>query len=663
MPELDGPLVVTGVFAVMAVIFFFLGLRQRSEAGGTWRRLFWVSLALAALQTAPVFVALLLTRWLPGLYYVPDLAFVTFVVFAVNMGWHGSYLVAVTWEQSVADPRLLKETAVLDRVVQIAASLGIAPPPTRLVRTLWSLQPNQAYVTGLAAPTMVLYEGILHRLTEEERDAIIAHELAHLATHTFWYRLVAGALCSVVVVVTAAFLPILVVLGLSVALWTGTWLILSRRLELDCDRRAARAIGHRRTASALWKIHADDPLSGPFEFLISAVSTHPSRDERLAAVYRDAPKDDKPDIEWNPRLLAYRRLAARCAVGLWLSVIAGCLVWGYHSPRSIWPALPLALTDLALFVLSWLGLRKAVRRQQSLVRTRRTWWRRLAWLVPMVLVGLMVAQGFRLTRSYLDLRGHYELLVGAWVVWYLFAPILMRDRANELNDQVRLAMQSGDYARTLALAEGSPALVARSNKLRYNSALVRAVLGQRDEALAGLEQLHRDEPGFKLTALLLICLYTDEGNYARALELATQLSHELPGEPAGPEAESWLLRKVGRLEEAETCAREVLSMEPCSDQAHLTLAAVALDRGDHAGAREQLARAERLVPGSVTAALLAAEVALATEDGAEAAVYQALHAARNNPLSFVEKQAARLAQRLEARQASPGSSPPGYGAS
>ena len=77
-----------------------------------------------------------------------------------------------------------------------------------------------------------------------------------------------------------------------------------------------------------------------------------------------------------------------------------------------------------------------------------------------------------------------------------------------------------------------------------------------------------------MTWLLLASLYADEGEYARALN-GRQLSHDLPGEPVGPQTESWLLRKVGRLEEAETRAREVLEMDPRSGQAHLTLAAVA----------------------------------------------------------------------------------------
>jgi hypothetical protein len=91
-------------------------------------------------------------------------------------------------------------------------------------------------------------------------------------------------------------------------------------------------------------------------------------------------------------------------------------------------------------------------------------------------------------------------------------------------------------------------------------------------------------------------------------------------------------------------------MEPKSGPAHVTLAAVALDRGDQLGAREELAQAERLTPGSVGAALFAAEMALATNAAdAEAVVRRAVNAAKNNPLSFTQKRVASLVQQLEAR--------------
>jgi len=650
-----GPLFVAAACVGMVPVFFLMGLRQRRDAGGTWRRLFWVSLLLAALQTVPVLAAFLLLRWRPWFFYGTALPFVTLLVFTINIGRHRLYLKPVKWVQGRGAPPLLEDEAVLDRIAQIAGRMGIVPPVTRLVRSASSQQTNQALISGLAAPTMVLFDGILYRLTEEERDVIIAHELAHLANHTFWYWLVSGALCGVAVVMASVFYPILVALGLGVALLYGTWLILTRRLELDCDRRAARAIGHRRAASALWKIHADQPFRGLLEFLIGAVSTHPSRDQRLAAVRQDAPDGDKPEIEWDPRLLRHRHLAAWGAAGLWLAVIVACLVWGYRSPGSSWPALPLLLVEVALVVLVWLGQRKTARRKRRLQRTRPAWRKRLAWVMPALLGGFLAAQGFGLTTPYLSPVASSAILAGLFLTWLAQGLVLGRDRAKKLNRQIVIAIQSGDFPKALALAEGSPAVVAGSTELRYNHALIRAVLGRREEALGDLERLRSDDPGFKMTSLLLASIYADEGEYARALELASQLSRDLPSEEVGPQTEAWLLRKVGRLEEAESRARAVLERDPRSGQAHLTLAAVALDRGDHAGAREQLAQAERVVPGSVASALLAAEIALATEDGVEAAVCKAATAAKNNPLAFADKAVARLAQRLEARrQTSPG---------
>jgi Zn-dependent protease with chaperone function len=646
-------LLAAAAFVVMVPVFFLKGLRQRREAGGTWGRLFWVALVLTALQTAPVLAAGLLLWWRPELFYLSSLLFVTFLVFVINVVRHFAYLTPVKWALDGGTPPLLKDEAILGRIAQIAGRMGIAAPTTRLVRSAKSLQTSNALISGLVAPTMVLYDGILYRLTEEERDAIIAHELAHLANRTFWCWLAASAVCSLVTVTAAAFYSSLTALGLGLALVTGARLILGRWLELDCDRRSARAIGHRRTFTALRKIHADQPYRGLLEFLIGAVSSHPSRDQRLAAIRRDASGDDRPEVEWDERLLRHRRLAAWGAAGLWLGIIGACLFWGWRWRGSNWPAIPLLLVEVGLVALFWLGVRKSARRQRLLKRTRASWLKRLAWLVPTLLWCFLIAHFFGLTETYLSSVGSLVVVVALFLVWLAQGRLLGRGRAKKLNRQLLVAIQSGDYPQALALAENNSAIVAGSTELRYNYALIRAVLGRREEALKDLERLRLDEPGFKMTWLLLASIYADEEDYARALELAAQLSQDLPGDPIGPQAEAWLLRRLGRLEQAETRARQVLEMEPRSGLAYLTLAGVALDRGDHAAAQEQLAQAERIVPGSVNGALLAAEIALATGEGAEAAVDRAVQAAKNNALSFSDRAAARLAQRLEARQTTP----------
>jgi Zn-dependent protease with chaperone function/tetratricopeptide (TPR) repeat protein len=642
------------VFAVMAPLFVFMGRRQRRDARGTWRRLILVSLALAALQAAPVLATALLLRWRPSLapWYDPTIIFVTLGVFVFNVFRHQAYLTAVTWQGTREAPPLLDDPAVLARIERIAARLGLAAPVTRVVRSGTSIQTNNAMIAGLAAPTMLLYDGVLYRLSEEECDAIVAHELAHLANHSFWHWVVCGAVVSVAVVAASAFYPVLVAVALGLALWTGGWLILGRRLELDCDRRAARAIGHRRAASALFKIHADQPFRGVMEFLIGAIATHPSRDERLAAIHRDSPGDDRTEVEWAPRLLLRRRIASWCAAALWLAVVAGSLLWGYRWRGSSWPALPLALMEAGLIVLFWLGLRRSARRKRRLRRTRRPWRLWLVWALSAALTGWLLYFFTGLNREHVTPVTNLIVLVSLFVTWLAALQLLKRgDRATKLNKQVAVAIQSNDYPKALGLCEANPAVVAGSTELRYNHALIRAVLGRREEALADLERLRQDDPRFKMTWLLLAAIYCDEAEYERALGLCVELSRELPDEPTGPQAESWLLRRLGRLEEAEARANRALEMDAQGGQGVLTLAAVALDRGDHAAARELWKRAERLSPGTVGVALFEAELALATDDpGAEAALERAAKATRNNPLAFAEKAAARLARRLEERR-------------
>jgi Zn-dependent protease with chaperone function/tetratricopeptide (TPR) repeat protein len=652
---LTSPLLVLIVFVVMIPVFILSGLRQRRDARGTWRRLFWVAVALAAIQVVPLVAACLLAWWRPWYLGTTPLAFMTFMVFFINIFRHRAYLSAVTWQGSRDAPPLLEDAAILARIEQLAQRVGVAPPVARLVRSGSALQMNNAMISGLAAPTMVLYDGILYRLSEEERDAIIAHELGHLANHTFWVWILAGLFCSVAVVVASAFFQALVVVGLGTTLLTGTWLILSRRLELDCDRRAARAMGHRNAASALWKIHADQPMRGLVEFLVGAVATHPSRDERLAAIHRDAPLEDKPEVTWNPRLLAGRHLAAWLAAGLWLTVIVGCLVWGYRNPYSLWPAVPLFLMEGSLFALFFLALRKSNRRRGRLLRTRRTWRAWWRWALGIVMTSYVLLHFLGVTERFLGRMNDLWLLACTLPIWLALATLLGRsDKAKDLNRRVAIAIHSNDYRAALALCEGRPAVVARSPELRYNQALIRAVLGQRTEALDALEQLRQDEPAFKMTWLLLASLYADEGNHARALEMASELSRDLPGDPFGPQAEAWLLRKLGRLDEAEARARTLVEKDPQSSQAYLTLAGVALDRGDHAAARELMTQAERVTPGTMAAALIAAELALVTDDPAAADVIaHAVERARNNPLAFADKEAAELARRLEARRQPP----------
>jgi Zn-dependent protease with chaperone function len=633
----------------MLVMNFLTGLRQRRDAGGTWLRLFGVSAALAVLQVAPLAMCIGLAYVWPT--YRPDMFITTGLALVFGTAVLASFLRPVRWKHAKGAPPLVDDPAVLGRMQELAARMGLRLPVVRMVHSPSSQKWTIAMVSGLAAPSVLIGDGILHRLSEDECDAIIAHELAHLANRTFWFFALLITAVTVAMVVAAAFVPFWVALGFGFALFVGLHATISRQLELDCDRRAARAMGFRRAASALFKIHADQPFrrSPWLEFLIGATSTHPSRDERLAALHAIAPAEDQPQVEWHPANVRRRQFASALACAVWLLCLAGCLAWARRSPGGWLPAIPLVVLGMTPTLLLLLGMRRSARRHARRTRVGFRWRTLLGWTLAAVFGGLAIA----IWTGWLNVTGRPDLdEVAAWglgLAAFLSCSLLQSlDRSLPVKRKLEVAIQSGDYQAGLALGVKHPRIVARSPGLRHDLALVRAVVGERREAIAELEKLCRDVPKLKQTWITLANLYADEGEHERALELATELTQALRNDPAGPILTARALRKLGRLDEAEAAARKVLEKEPELGDAQAVLAGVLLDRGDLAGAREHLAQAERFTPGTTGVSVLAAEIALAAGDPRAAAlVGEAEVSARRNRFAFMDRQAAALAARVK----------------
>jgi len=637
-------------FVALVPAFVLLGRRQRREAGGSWLRLVGVAVVLAALQVLPVAAAVVVGQYVQGEPATGRLVVAAAVVSVVTFITLRANLVPMVWTETGDAVPALEDPAVLGRIRELAEAMGVHPPVARLVRSASSEQLNQAQIGGLAAPTLLVYDGILNRLSDEERDAILAHELAHLANRTLWLWLALGAACAVAVVVAAPFFYPLVLFTFGAALWFGSSLILTRWLELDCDRRAARAIGHTKTASALFKIHADEPYrSSPvLEFLIGATADHPSRDERLAAIHADAPAGDKPPVEWHPGGPERRRLAAWLAALLWLGGIAACLAAArMTTPDPIWPALPLFLIAATPIGLILLGVRKAWRRQGRLQKKPFQLRSYLGVAYGLLLVTWLLAEWSGWSEEVGRLWLALAFLAGSALFGLASLVLGSNSRAEKLNQKLGVAIHAGDWAKALEHCESDPDLVATSDDLRYNQALIKAVLGRRDDGTAELERLRADRPHYKMTWLALISIYTDEGRFAEALALANDLTTALPGDALGPLIESWLLRKLGRADEAEAAVRAGLKAEPDAAQGSLTRAGLAVDRGDVTQARRELERAERHSPGTVPVLLMAVEVALVAGDpDVETLLAKARQAVRTTPLAFAEKELAALEERI-----------------
>ena len=64
--------------------------------------------------------------------------------------------------------------------------MNVPVPLVRLRPSITGSQQALAFAGCLPAPQLVVSDGILQRLSPAERDAIVAHELGHVANGSLW---------------------------------------------------------------------------------------------------------------------------------------------------------------------------------------------------------------------------------------------------------------------------------------------------------------------------------------------------------------------------------------------------------------------------------------------------------------------------------------------
>jgi Zn-dependent protease with chaperone function/Flp pilus assembly protein TadD len=640
-------IVVLAVWVVAAICNITVGWGQKVEGSGSLGRLLWVAAGLGVIEVLPLAVWATFAMMQNGARDQILIALgMTFISLVLALRYLGPPVrLRGTREKlpRVDDPQFLA------RVAELAGKMHVPVPIVRLWPSLTSSQQALAFAGTIQAPQLVVTDGILRRLAPAERDAIVAHELAHIANGSLWSLAAVVPVSCAVATAASLFLPQSFVWPLGFAFLVGLKRLVSRPYEYDCDRCAARAIGFRETTAALAKIHAVHPIrnSGLLSLLVYATTTHPSREMRLAALRDAAPDADRPEIELSAATIRWQRRATAAALVTWIAALSGTLAAALWRPQLWWLSVPLwtvALTPIALLVL-------AQRRQVSLARKRMG--RSRVWIVGFVL-GMPIALSVGVLNAFPEWTDRMPLLrtipgaVAAsmglcWLVWLLWTHSRRR-----LRRDVVLAFQVHDFRRALALAESQPRVVARDHVLRYNMALARAVCGDRAAAIAELEQLWRDRPRFPMTALALGQLLLDAERPGQALEVARQVAESLPGDPTPPFLESAALRRLGRLDEAQAACDRALDMEPEDGTVLALHAALAHDRGDLHRAAESIAKALAFAPGAGYVMAVRAELALQVQplEKARAAVEEAVEAVRTNPFAFLASDVMRLRQSL-----------------
>lgn len=210
---------------------------------------------------------------------------------------------------------------LVDRVRELAAHIGVQRVP-RVALTDAAVPP---FLFPAPAMTLVLPERLLHRLDDDERDALLAHELTHVRRGDPWIR-------PLELVATALY-------------WWFPLLPLARaRLraaeEAACDRDVVRAFPGKARAYAEGLLKTVELSSHPGSTPALATGAADSRElkERIMAIFHPAPRPALP--RWRRALAMLPLLAAVSLTPAWVERDAPTVPKA--PPRPEWPEMPVS---------------------------------------------------------------------------------------------------------------------------------------------------------------------------------------------------------------------------------------------------------------------------------------------------------------------------------
>ena len=348
----------------------------------------------------------------------------------------------------------------------MAGAMGIAPPRLRLLRSVGGAQRVLAWAGGLPAPSVIVTDGLLTRLDDVERDAVIAHEMGHIANHSLWPLSSLFSVSCAVALLAAIWHPIDVALAFGFAFFIGLRRIISRPIEADCDRRAARVIGFDATISALKKIHVLHSIrnSGWMSLLAYAWATHPSPEMRLSLLALAARREDSskpgrspelacngdlsklPALECTESGFRLHRAISWLGVALWVGALSVAWCIAPHADRfAFWLLMFVALRAIVLLSFARTAAAKRASGRQR-VRPR---WQRLAILLAIV---LLIALPFVLPYGLRAGAFEYSLF-GPLVIAIVVLTLTLGSRRDQgLSRQINEALQEHRFGDLLAIA-------------------------------------------------------------------------------------------------------------------------------------------------------------------------------------------------------------------
>ena len=630
-------------------ILLTIGDKATREVNGSRKRLRRVAGVLAAMCLCPTLIAF---WW--GLLDAPSAEFWTVLTTGtlVSISSLSAYLRPPIQLPDQQQLPLVDDPEILARIEQLSNRMGVSPPKVRLWRSATDNQLALAFAGSLSAPQLVVTDGIFNRLSVAEADAILAHELAHIANRSLWLYaplipLAAAAAC------IGSQWGLGIAWGLGQLVFLGLNRLVSRPLEFDCDRRAALVVNPPAMISSLEKIHALLPIpnDGWLSALFYASATHPPLVSRIARLKLMA---------GEPLSSAEESQIRRIQSLGWLmfAVWLGSLAWGWwqleRSPQSaslvmiFWCALglgPALLTSVATHRLRRQAALRLQVRRFSLHPVH--WIRKIGWsfLLPAVAIFLIRFQDW-LNPPASDLATPLGICllvvwVGSWLIRLL--------RNNRLNLRINTLLSRGEYAAVVREFDAASPSQRKNPALQNAAALALALTGQTAQAVERLESLNQAEPDFPAALMSLATLQFDAGNYTHSEQYGARLTELLPLDPIGPFHQVLALLRMGRRGDAREVVQAAKSRISSPGLLQIAAAAVAVQEDNPDAALPLLESAERHLPGDCHLAILLIEWHLRRGETAQAhtCLEQLESRLRSNRLAFLDGTARDLRTRLE----------------
>lgn len=633
------------IWAAIVPLNLWIGNRQRLEGDGTWRRLWFVAIVMAFFQALPLQTALLLIAFTPQFWPLENALIVSVVAFLIVL------LISL---QSLRPPlRLAGAKMSLERVTDpdfirrlesMSAQLGIRTPVTRLLKSSGGTMSLQGFAGGVTQPSLIVSDGLLWRLSTDETDAIVGHELGHIANHSLWFFPITSCIAWTTAVLAALEFGPWTALLFGCALHTGLIRIVSRYFEYDSDRRAAQLAGTASTISALDKIHLTSPVDtqGWFSFLAFCVATHPSLEERLSALRSAAPIGESPLATWSEQAALRRRTGTRVAALLWISLMTSVFLL---PEGNFGNTLRFLILGGIVFTPSYL-IEKAIRRQVKTEMKRRhapVKRSRNSWTI--LAVTILTFSSIYLVDLFVMQNAASSLVDQFWIVFLLpfmfaailFALVIWKNRKS-IHSQIRLAMYQQRWQDAVAAGQEHLSNIQPDAALRHDLALCRWMTGAQEQAIAELRQLREEFPEFKHPWLTEALMHLDRGQYDESLALIEEVRDQLPGDIGVNGIATRNLRLLNDLERMETEIELIEKIAPDEAGIRSFRCAMAMDQNNPELALSFWKEADRLAPGDAFVTLLKAEYEFryGSKEAGELNLATANQLINASPFSFLE---------------------------